>query len=60
METADEQTSAGQRNHERDEELADVLMAISVVSKRLARKVGLMTREDKQRRKGGKGDEQDE
>lgn len=58
METQDEQTGAGHRNHERDEELVDVLLAISVVSKRLARKLGMLTRQDKQQMKGGKADEQ--
>ena len=60
METQDEQTGAGHRNHERDEELVDVLLAISVVSKRLARKLGMLTRQDKQQMKGGKADEQAE
>ena len=58
METQDEQTGAGHCNRERDEELVDVLLAISVVSKRLARKLGMLTRQDKQQMKGGKADEQ--
>jgi hypothetical protein len=43
-----------------DEELADVLTAISVVSKRLARKLTTLSRQDKAKTEGGKTDEQDE
>lgn len=45
---------------ESDEELADVLTAISVVSKRLARKLTTLSRQDKQKTEGGKADEQEE
>lgn len=46
-------------NREMDEELADVLTAISVVSKRLARKLAALSQQDKQKTKGGKADGQD-
>jgi len=41
-----------------DEELADVLTAISVVSKRLARKLQQLSRQDESKTKGGKTDGQ--
>ena len=43
-----------------DEELADVLTAISVVSKRLARKLQQLLRQDEPATEGGKTDGQDE
>ena len=43
-----------------DEELADVLMAISVVSRRLARKLVLLSQQGKQNKEGGQSNEQDE
>lgn len=43
-----------------DEELADVLTAISVVSKRLARKLQQLPRQDEPATEGGKTDGQDE
>ena len=43
-----------------DEELADVLMAISVVSRRLARKLAMLSRPGKQNKEGGQSHEQDE
>jgi hypothetical protein len=42
-----------------DEELADVLTAISVVSKRLARKLTMLSRQDRKKTEGGNSDEQD-
>lgn len=60
METQAKQTDTEYRNSEIDEELADVLIAISVVSKRLARKLTLLKREDERMAEGGKPDEQDE
>lgn len=42
------------RDREMDEELADVLTAISVVSKRLARKLKMLPRQDETEMKGGK------
>lgn len=60
METQEKQTDTEYRNGEIDEELADVLIAISVVSKRLARKLTVLKREDERMAEGGKSDEQDE
>jgi len=60
METQAKQTDTEYRNSEIDEELADVLIAISVVSKRLARKLTVLKREDERMAEGGKPDEQDE
>lgn len=48
------------RDPEIDEELADVLMAISVVSRRLARKLAMLSRQGKQIKEGGQSNEQDE
>ena len=50
------ETDTEQCNSEIDEELADVLIAISVVSKRLARKLTALSRQ----KEGGKPDEQNE
>lgn len=60
METQAKQTDAESRTREMDEELADVLTAISVVSKRLARKLTMLKRQDELKAEGGKTDEQDE
>ncbi|MBS4031637.1 MAG: hypothetical protein KGZ63_09510 [Clostridiales bacterium] len=60
MDTQAKQTDTECRDHEMDEELADVLTAISVVSKRLARKLTTLSRQDKETTEGGKTDEQDE
>jgi len=60
METQSKQIDTECRNREIDEELADVLIAISVVSKRLARKLTVLKREDERMAEGGKPDEQDE
>jgi ribosome-associated translation inhibitor RaiA len=60
METQAKQTDTECRDREIDEELADVLTAISVVSKRLARKLTMLSRRDEQKAEGGKSDEQDE
>lgn len=60
METQAKQTDTEYRNSEIDEELADVLIAISVVSKRLARKLTMLKRQDERMAEGGKPDEQDE
>jgi len=43
-----------------DDELADVLTAISVVSKRLALKLMMLSLQEKQKTEGEKNDEQDE
>jgi hypothetical protein len=60
METPAKQTGIECRDREIDEELADVLTAISVVSKRLARKLTMLSRQDREKTEGGKSDEQDE
>ncbi|WP_206812129.1 hypothetical protein [Paradesulfitobacterium ferrireducens] len=60
MQTQAKQTDTECRDSALDEELADVLTAISVVSKRLARKLSTLSRQDKQEMEGGKTDEQDE
>lgn len=48
------------REREKNQELADVLTAISVVSKRLAQKLTALKEEEKQKKKGGEADEQEE
>lgn len=60
MDTQAKQTDTECRDQEMDEELADVLTAISVVSKRLARKLTTLSRQDKEKTEGGNTDEQDE
>lgn len=60
METRAKPTGTECRDREMDEELADVLMAISVVSKRLARKLTMLSRQDGAKKEGGNSDEQDE
>ncbi|MBT9173130.1 MAG: hypothetical protein DDT21_01520 [Syntrophomonadaceae bacterium] len=59
------QTKANERNWEMrdtelDEELAGILTAISVVSKRLAKKLLALQRRDESTGKGGTPDGQDE
>lgn len=60
MQTQANETDTECRDREMDEELADVLTAISVVSKRLARKLTSLSRQDKEKTEGGKTDEHDE
>lgn len=60
METDAKQTGTEICDPEIDEELADVLTAISVVSKRLARKLTTLSRQEKEKKEGGKTDEQGE
>jgi len=60
METQVKQADTEIRDREMDEELADVLTAISVVSKRLARKLTMLSRQDEQTSEGGNSNEQDE
>lgn len=43
-----------------DEELADVLTAISVVSKRIARKLNTLSQKEREKTEGGKSNEQNE
>ena len=49
MQTQAKEADTEDRDHEMDEEMADVLMAISVVSKRLARKLTMLARQGKQK-----------
>ena len=58
MQTQVKQPDAETRDTNMDEELADVLTAISVVAKRLARKLTMLSRQENS--EGGKSDEQDE
>jgi hypothetical protein len=51
------QTDSKSRDNNVNEELADVLTAISVVSKRLAKKLTALSEQDHQETKGGKDDE---
>lgn len=51
------QTDTETRDREMDEELADVLTAISVVSKRLARKLTMLSQQENEKSEGGKSDE---
>ena len=48
------------RDTEMDEELAGILTAISIMSKRLARKLLALQKQDDPTREGGTPDEQDE
>jgi NTP pyrophosphatase (non-canonical NTP hydrolase) len=57
MQTQAKTSNNENRDHDMDEELADVLTAISVVAKRLARKLTMLSKEKSE---GGKSDEQDE
>jgi len=59
MQTQTNQNDTQPRDHELDEELAGILTAISVVSKRLARKLMTLSRQE-EIAKGGKSDGQDE
>jgi NTP pyrophosphatase (non-canonical NTP hydrolase) len=57
MQTQAKTSNNENRDNDMDEELADVLTAISVVAKRLARKLTMLSKEKSE---GGKSDEQDE
>jgi len=59
MKTQAKQPSTENRDPEMDEELADVLTAISVVAKRLARKLSALSSHEKEK-SGGKSYEQSE
>lgn len=59
MQTQAKQTDSEYRDREVNEELADVLTAISVVSKRLARKLTILASQEKQKTEGEKADEQE-
>ena len=58
MQNQANQTDTHRRDPEMDEELADVLTAISVVSKRLAKKLTTLSQQEKE--KGGKPNGQNE
>jgi len=59
MQTQTNQNDTQSRDHELDEELAGILTAISVVSKRLAKKLMMLSRQEEMA-KGGKPDGKDE
>ena len=60
MQTKANDKDADLRNAELDEELAGILTAISVVSKRLAKKVLALQKQKESTLEGGAPDEQDE
>lgn len=60
MQTKAKDTGADSRAAEMEEELAAILAAISVVSKRLAKKLLALQKRDEHTGEGGKPDEQDE
>ncbi|MBW8381594.1 MAG: hypothetical protein K0M69_03590 [Youngiibacter sp.] len=59
MQTQTNQNDTQPRDHDMDEELAGILTAISVVSKRLAKKLMTLSKQEGMA-KGGKPDGQDE
>jgi len=60
METKAKNTDTDLRDVDLDEELAGILTAISIVSKRLAKKLIALQQRDESTEKGGNPDEQDE
>ena len=60
MQTKPNDKDTNLHNAELDEELAGILTAISVVSKRLAKKLLALQRQDEPTREGGTPDEQNE
>ena len=60
MQTKSNERDTDMRDAELDEELAGILTAISVVSKRLAKKLLALQKQDVSAGKGGTPDEQDE
>lgn len=60
MQTQAKSTDTGSRDGELDEELAGILTAISVVSKRLAKKLLALQKRAETIGEGGKPDGQDE
>jgi len=60
MQTQANERNAEMRDAELDEELAGILTAISVVSKRLAKKLLALQKQKESTREGGAPDEQDE
>ncbi|WP_018704557.1 hypothetical protein [Anaeromusa acidaminophila] len=59
METKDQNTDGELRDDGLNEELAGILTAISIVSKRLAQKLLVLQRRDEVSENGGSQDEQD-
>lgn len=60
MDTQAKQTDTECRDLEMDEELVGVLNAISVISKRLAKKLAALGQQEEIREEGGTSDEQNE
>ena len=60
MQTKAKNTDADVGDDGLNEELAGILTAISIVSKRLAQKLSVLQRRDETAEKGGNQDEQDE
>jgi hypothetical protein len=60
MQTQTKAKDTNFRDQQLDEELAGILTAISVVSKRLAKKLLTLQQQDTPQGKGGKLDEQDD
>ena len=60
MQAEANERNAEMRDAELDEELAGILTAISVVSKRLAKKLLALQKRDESTEKGGNPNEQDE
>lgn len=60
MQTKANERDAEMRDAEFDEELAGILTAISVVSKRLAKNLLALQKQNEPTREGGAPDEQDE
>ena len=60
MQTKPNDRDTDLHNAELDEELAGILTAISLVSKRLAKKLHALQRQEKSTEEGGAADEQDE
>jgi len=57
----DRQTNTeASKDQQLDEELADTLTAISVVSKRLAQKIKALSAKDQDKQEGGESNEQNE
>ena len=60
MQSKTNNTDTDLHDHDLDEELAGILTAISIVSKRLAKKLITLQKRDESIKEGGKTDEQDE
>jgi hypothetical protein len=60
MQTKAKNPDTDLRDDDLDEELAGILTAISIVSKRLAKKLTALQRRDGETNEGGNPDEQDE